>query len=725
MSNKVDGGQSSFDQAADAISGFFGIGEEPDACANTAPQTPQKPGPDTAQDGDALDQLGDVAGTFWNEMTGAAGRAAGDAAKIVGGAVNEVVNDAAKSVEQVVHGAAEEISTTVDSVQRGIHEAVDKTTKAAVKEVRDEVNQAVEDLHKIAEVPADILGAAKEVFLAAEEIKVEFAESLDKVIEQYPEEVLADFALEVLDGAVDLAGDVASGVADYALDAVIEAVDRDTAESDELRDQVTKVAVEFVTAHREVIDDAADLVTSALTSEIADAYLSIMPPMAGGLQAKACRAAWLQVAAGVKSSTRVAEQLANNPAQRQALTRTPTAQDISARLERLSVNETADTSTGLNLEFHSGVGGEVGQAFQTSVARTGPETYQVSFDLSRSGGIGVGEKLQALGFSGNFVASLQGKTTLEVSGPNAAYNAALLVAASNGTIADLLRLKDLTGVTLVSGALGRGAAVDLDAFSGKFNAGADIEARYMSIDGQMHHGVTATIKAKIGIDSGGIQLGDELSEAYLNDPSTGAPAIDALLDVVPNTLVTDLKKVYGPTAKLTLLAEPSISASLFAPEGQLSPIRAEIAVQMDLQVGRSTLKASNSLVIPDVGKLAKAIGMSVDDLSKKLSSGELSAQDLQKNYSNIEGLIESGGPEVVLETVDQFSVNALGFHFSDGTTTRTTIYAPPEYEGGTIGAQLRTAYQKEQATDQPQPAPDPLASAARQSQLSAHSAVRV
>src|SRR5690554_1720217 len=105
MSNKVDGGRSSFDQAADAISGFFGGGEEAEACAKTAPATPPKPAPDTAQDGDALDQLGDVAGTFWNEMTGATGRAAGDAAKIVGGAVNEVVNDAAKSVEQVVHGA--------------------------------------------------------------------------------------------------------------------------------------------------------------------------------------------------------------------------------------------------------------------------------------------------------------------------------------------------------------------------------------------------------------------------------------------------------------------------------------------------------------------------------------------------------------------------------------------------------------------------------------------
>jgi hypothetical protein len=692
MSNKIDGGQSGLDRLTDAAADFFGVGDE-ELDAASAAKTPEKKAEKKADagecggDSDVLDDMGDAVGEFWEGVTGTASKAVGEIADTAGDAVSDIAQSAAKAAGDVGGIVADEVVTTVSRMQQDVHDAAVQATSKLLSE-------AVEDLHEIAPIPDDIVAEAEEHFIRAETATVELAEAVDALIESHPKELVAEAAARALTGDWDIAADIAMSLGHAGIDvlnASTTVVDQVVVDGYLLGDEVVehfetefysglvKAGCDFIVENGEILRDAGSFVEAALDNEEMEVVSTIQNFMPGGLVLNGARSIALTLADAAQAAPAVAEDLRKHPEKIQALCGDRDYPEIAADLRKLPVGDSFHEKRGMEVSIYGGVGGAVGGASTVDCKRTGANSYEITMEAEGLLAIGFGEKVQTKGIDVSVFGKAKGKITISVSGKNALEDAARIMACVNGETDDFVRLKDVDfeQVELRELTFREDIGGSASAFKTKLAQGYALESGLKTIDGQPYQGISGSFNPSLSIETETLQINDDLAENWLQDPSTGNPAFDALFSQLPDGLVSDIKNVYGPTAGIKLGAKAEISAAILTPAGESEPIRAEFTVKCDLQAGRSTLKTSASIVIPDLEKLAEAVHMNVDELSQKLSTGEISIQQLREMGAEINALWDFKGPTVVLEQTQMNAVSALGFTYESGTIDPEVLYNPP------------------------------------------------
>src|SRR5690554_6916024 len=204
-------------------------------------------------------------------------------------------------------------------------------------------------------------------------------------------------------------------------------------------------------------------------------------------------------------------------------------------------------------------------------------------------GAGVGKDLFKKGVSVDLEATPGAQVILQFDGEHAAESAARVMAAvTTRSVADILRLRGVQGGEIV-GATGTpmSGGAQLSAMGIKSYAGMSGAAQFKEIDGTKYMGVSATAHPiSLGFDTSSMQVNDTLAEGWLNDPTTGNPAMDRMLSELPANFVTDLKKVHGPLDGLKFAAKPEISGALFRAADDSGRMRAELEVKVDFTLDR-------------------------------------------------------------------------------------------------------------------------------------------
>lgn len=689
MGNRIDGGQSAFEQLTGEAADFLGIGDDEDVSAKPAMKKADPGGDNTEVESDAYGDISDVAGDFWDDTVGTVSKAGAEIAHSASDAVGEIADIAAKSATK-----------TIVQAQQDAQLVRDVATHVATKAGERMLDDASDALNEIAQVPEELAAEGVEIFLRAEQAKVDFAHKIDRAIEKHPPEVVEEAASDVLEGTWDIAGDVAKAyvnsqvegakfVGNALADSVV-AVDDVRGEAKKLLyTEVITAGAEFAVGHGEALQEAGAFVEAALDNPVVDAFVTVSDfTMLGTFGSS--RDAALKLASAAKNSKKIGQDLLDNPEKIALMASDRHAPEIATDLKKIPIGDRMSTKTSIGGSLYAAVGGEAGLSTGAEAVRVGEQTYEVTLDVGLTAKMGLGAKWLGEGLSADLTGNPGGKVVMRFDGPDAAENAARIMAASSGNLRDLIELRNLTGGEVVEqSARPLAIGLELSLFDAKIGNRLTGSVHVKEIDGVDYAGATGSVRLFGGLDTTSVQINDNLAKDWLNSPATGNPAVDAMLGELPGNLVSDLKQIYGPADGVKFAGGPEISASIYEAIDGDGPTRAEFKLTADLQVGRSTLKNSQSLVIPDLEALAGALGMNSELLADKLSKGELTAQQLMQSGAEVASLIEIEGPKVVFEKASLDGYSFKGFAYSTGTIHSVVLHNGAEAIDA--GAELRKA----------------------------------
>jgi|GEM_PF-5323370 len=682
MGNKIEGAQSGFDYLSDAAAGFFGIGES-DKCAQKPAAKTEKSAPKESSEkaaAEALEDLPDAPDSFWDAVGGALSKAGSEIGASVEKAGADIADSLADAAGEVVQAGAKSALQTVAQARQGVQDLQDTAAEITRTVGAKMLSDASDALNEIAQIPEDLSAAGVEIFLQAEEARVEFAQALDRAIENHPPEVVGEAAREMMEGTWDFASDLVTTLAHQSvkgaklvgnatIDAYLTVDDARSEAKTALYDEVVVAGARFAIEHSDALKTAGHLVESAADNPVVDALVMVSDfTMMGTLSST--RSAALKFANFAQSAEKTGQEVLNNPETRRLFTTERNFSHITADLEKLPEGDRFRENTRVEVSVHGGVGGKVGGSVGVEATRVGEQSFQVAIEVEALMGAGVGKDLIKKGISVDLKATPGAQVILQFDGEHAAESAARVMAAvTTRSVADILRLRGVQGGEIV-GATGTpmSGGAQLSAMGFKSYAGMSGAAQFKEIDGTKYVGVSATAHPmSVGFDSSSAQLSDTLAEGWLNDPTTGNPAMDRMLSELPANFVTDFKKVHGRLDGVKIGAKGEVAGALFKAADESGMMRAELEVKVDLTLGRSTLKCSAQVVIPDLERLADALDMNAELLFEKLSSGELSAQDLAQSGQDIADLIEYSGLKVVGEKASLNAISIAGVGRESGS----------------------------------------------------------
>lgn len=734
MGNKIDGGQSGFDYLSDAAAEFFGLGDA-DTCAVKPAAKAEKSTPEEAVEktaAEALEELPDAPEGFLDVLSGAVSKAGAEIAGSVEKAGGEIVDSLTDAATEVVQAGAKSALQTVAQARQGVQDVAD-TAADITRSVGAKMLSAASDaLNEIAPAPEDLSPKAREIFVQAEQTRVEFAQAIDRVIEDHPPELLAQAADDVLAGRWDLAGDLMLTIAEGSFEAgdvllhgagdVYLAVDEwRSAEKTALLKEVLRAGARFAVDHGEALKTAGAYVEQVADNPVVNTLVSISDfPMAGVL--KSTHSIALKFANVAQSAGVVGQQLLDDEEALALLTREFGFSECVVELEKLPVGDRFRARSAVEVSAHVGAGGALGGAVGVEATRVGEQSFQVAIEVEALLAAGVGEEvMKEIGGSLDLTATPGAQVTLQFDGELAADNAARVMAAvMTSSVASLIRLREVHGARVVDAAVTPMSGGAEASFMGlKSYSGTSGSARFKEIDQTKYVGVSvASRPISLGFDKTVGQVSDTLAEGWLTDPATGNSALDALLGELPPNLVTDIKQIQGPLGGVRFGGTSEISSAMFRATDGSGVMRAEFEVKVDIALGRSTLKCSNQLVIPDLGKLADALSMNADLLHEKLSAGELSVQELVQSGRDIVDLVEYSGIKVVGEKASLNAISMLGVGSESGSIHSVVLVDGSEDIDS--GARLRELVDYMPGKAARKSAPSVLSSQAQNDLLLAH-----
>ncbi len=616
---------------------------------------------DHAEDSWKADDGGD---SFWDEVKGAASKAADD----VEGLADKVVDDAATGAKAVA-----------DTAAKGATEVAAMDMKA----VGDMLDGADRAIHEVGDVATDVIAGGEKLYGEMRHQQAKLADEIVGLANQYPPEDVADAAKQALEGTWQLGGELLQAGMDAAVDDVVRpAVHlpgqvRHGVES--LAEGVVQAGARAVAGHSELIKQAAAMASKALDSDLVNTVIDLQLLTPQGLALKGAQTIGLELAHMASSSPDVAKKFVENPNLAHELVSFRDANAIARDVQKLPIGDSYQEQSAVELSAHADVGGLVAAGVTATATHTGKNTYEVAIDVNGKLGGGAGEETAGEGAKGDADADMGGHAVLRFTGPDAARDAARVVAMTHGDVGEVLALaKSDSDATLIEASGSLASGVEGEAFDHKLDIDVELTKGFTTIDGKRYVGGTVSAGMSFEAKTASVQVGDDLAAAWMKDKSFGNPALDALMSHMPPGVAKGIKQVYGPTVGLRLAAEPKATVGLYAPEGQTEPLRATFHAEVPLRAGRTELKGEIGFTITDVGKLARALGSSQVDLATKLAKGELTMSGLrqiaQKQNVALDRYVELEGPKITMSQEHMPGINGvLGITKRHGTIHNSVL----------------------------------------------------
>lgn len=697
MSNTIESGSN-----MGAVDMGIGVGAQTAGCTDIATTKPtpvaEAPQKDVA-DQSGLDQLLDVSGGFWDEVTGATARLAVAGANAAGQAAGIIKKGVWDTVDEVVDVAATKAAQV----------------KQNIVEVSNEIQQMARDLNEVMPMPPDLSPQAQKLYREAKNVRKEMFQAMDKVIERQPQEVVRQAAQDLFTGRWNPGQDLLRTVVDAggkALDAGLQFADKGLADGyllyndtkqralTELEVGLTNILGDSIIENKDVFQKTGAFLEAVFDNRamrMLDNPMTMLNPWV--LPMNLSRTVGLKLAGAIKDVPGFIETLKENPEAIRDFFAPKNAEYFAKRLDDLEIGATYQYRGGLSGDLYAGPGGAAGIESSVECTRVAQDTYEVSVSVELMAAVGLGEKMGKIGADASLQTTPNGKVTLVVTGENARMDAARLMGLlSNQQLSDVVRLKDVdfSNVRLGSTTVGTtmGAKVDIHGANVGGKYGANIETK--TIDGQDFTGMRFSWNPSAEVKTpAGLQIKDELAKNWLDDPKTGNPAVDSVLSQLPEEVVTGLKQFYGPTAAVDLSADAKISGAIYRPDGRDEPTRIELQIQGSFHAGASTIEATTRVVIPSVEDLARELGANVETLKEQLVHGEFSLQELQQGGAELNKLWEFDGPEIVCKRFNGTRINVPSFNYASGVVTPTVIYK--RGENTDVAQNLRKALAPEKA----------------------------
>lgn len=723
MSHRIDSNQPRFSNDIDALGAPGG--------ADDGYQTLGKPGEigadelskgqdiSSTKDG-LLEQLEEVAEGFWSEVSGSTARAAQELDNIADQAVDELKN----RVKEKVFEPADEY----------------------LDDFRADLGEALEQMRRLSEdIEADALDSFDELIPGSRaliersvEADEKYMESMVEFAASKPQDQVAEAAARALNGQWDLAAEVALNVLrrgatpaaknmleklDIALEGARIVEEKKDSAIDEILDRTAQIASDFVLEKGELIEGLGALVEDIVDNPTMNIVnrLQYFTPI--GWPLRAARGAVLALAESAQDAPALSESIRVIPDKLDLLFGRLNSKKLADRLEQLPIDGPAlREKSALLLEGFSGAGGGVGGSIQVDARRSGEERFEVRVQLDGELNAGLGLGAQDEGIRAVVAQQGGAEITVEFSGADANQNAARLLSLGAQNSLGLHDLKELLGADakVLSYVGGHGGGIAASAARLKLDGHQRVEATFKLVEEERYVGLQGKSHISLGYEGSFIQHNNPLSQAWMDDPAPDFPGAAIIFRRLPSGLLKDIKTLYGPRAGLSLKGGAELTAALLTPADKREPIRLELDVDVPMRFGSTDGSANYKLVISDLGELARAADMSAEALGQKLSTGELSVQDLGIPADQLSSLVESDGPTLTVERSSAMSaLKVLGVERGSGEVESFEVAKYPDNMD--FLKNMNTILSADpKNTDAPAEAR--LAQDIRQQQLAAHSA---
>ncbi len=679
---------------------------------------------DESGDGWGLGDVWEKAKDTAQDATNGIRREAGEAVDGVKSQVDEAVDGVKSELDEAADGVMHEVGEAAAGIEAEVGQAVDdfgELTTKTVAQMQMEVDEAVSggaeevsqrldqfdrQMREIGEVPDRVIEGGRELYLEAEQKKAELVEGIDGIIDQNPREAVEEAVVEALEGGWDIVEDTIEAarqidIGKTAGEAAEQLYAADAAINDAVVDvkyEVIELASEQVIEHRDLIEGAADFVSDKLDSEFLDKYGVVLMahPMLAPMEIG--RRAWLSMANGARHMPGVAKEIVDNEQAVKAMLDMNNPDRLTAEFEEIGVGAAPfQTKVGVKLSAHHGVGGEVGISSAVEVSRPDEDTYRVTIDTGLEGSGGLGEEIVGKGVKADLSAGYEGKLVVDLSGDDAAENAARLIAAARGEPSEMLMLTQDIDADVITALGSYKVGLDTDAGEVGLSSRLGLTGGMTTRDGREHIALEGSYSVSAGVSTGHLQVPDNFGRALAaQQPDVGNPLMEEMLSSIPPDLAEAAAQVYGPQAGLTLSANPSVELGIYAPTDGDGPVQLEFSGKMAMEAGRSQLEAEVNMSVNDLGGLSDALGMSRDQLVEGLKDGTLSPQGLvdlgRQAGADIDRFVDIEGPSVMMSQFDGYSLDTPVGGFAEGRMRSAQAWPPTD--GRTVLEQLEAAHQE-------------------------------
>jgi hypothetical protein len=501
-------------------------------------------------------------------------------------ATDMLADSVEKSVNEGIDGAEELAVDTANRVEKSVDSGVDEARtivraaevglKAKLDEQRDRLspgtpapNPAAERIHEFA---------------------AEIQEQTGLTLEDYPQEEVAELGEKFIEG------DISFGEAVHRLSQIKALTDEELeADLGVVGLEVAHKVAEGVQGMRDEIESITSGAMAYWDNPIVSAVSTYNPLL---LSTRAVSMELIETAGNLPE---LADQFVDNKDRIRDYIEAGSIGRATQSIEELQPGESFKRGSTINVGGAMGIGAEVPISVHAEVEQTGEDTYQVTLETAQGLSGLVGEKLGE-GIYGEAGASGTRTIVFEVSGPDAARDAALLATGDTSSPAKLSLLSQEPEV--ISGNFELGIALGGDL------TGARLDTDFGDMTGFRKEGDTIILEKQLSAQlSEGyetpvyVQLNDELEDAIQGgdyDIAEDAhPSVRHVMDQVPDEFLDHIREAHGQTVGTSIGFEAGGSAK-YSYNTDTGAHGLTLQTRLQAHAGKTTYELTHTVDIEDV-----------------------------------------------------------------------------------------------------------------------------
>ncbi|MGM0555306.1 MAG: hypothetical protein ACQEVA_02910 [Myxococcota bacterium] len=597
-----------------------------------------------------------------------------------GAKFKEMLDDGADSVREGIESAVDDVGTKAREQMQALEDGLD-AAEASFDQTVDQLGHAADAAREVFQAKAraqiDELTSLPHDPPAPNPLTEQAAESMSKLVDQadltfdaYPADDVVELGEKMLDGELSLGGAI-RGLAGAHSD-TRERLSRDM---QAVALELAEEGAQFVSEHKDAVEQVASQGENFWNNPTLAAQATTDPAL------MATRAISLEALDVIGDLPELSEAFLAKKEQIGNYIDQGSIDHMSAEIAGLADGERFERGAGIGASIGVGLSISASLSSSASVEQTAPDTYQVTLEKADAIGGDLGKR--TLGGEGAGSGDLERTVMLEVSGPNAARDAALLVSGTMDTPSRLALLD--RPPQIIEGNMELGAQLGADVT----NAGGDLDMGEMSGIRREDDQVILEKKLSATLSTGYqtpvyAQHSDALASAVESgrdfDMDTDAnPATKAMLERLPDGFIEDIRDAHADTLGTSLGVEAGASAKY---SYNTSTEAHAIALQTRgrIHAGETSYEITHDVQINDIEAFERALedaGAASFDLMERAREGSIpqsALMDVIAQHEDALGAAVDYETKIIAEKQDMNRAVLGDNEVYSGTVKTTTLY---------------------------------------------------